>query len=939
MTLPSTTVSTPGLTIAFRDTSDWGTGFIGGVTITNTSGAPISNWTIAFNLANTITNLWNAQIASHTGSRYVLAAMPYNGSIATGQSVSFGFQATGGAPTLPTSCVFNGQAVGSGTTPPPTLSIADASVTEATGQSKTESFTVSLSAASTTPVSVAYTTVDGTAHAGTNYTATSGTLTFVPGTTSQTISVPTNASGTGTDAYTVRLSNSTGASIAGGTAIGTIINPLPTLSIEDATVTEGSSPTPGETFTLHLSTASASTVTVAYKTVDGTAKAGADYTAASGTATFQPGSKTATITIATQPGTAGTKTFALALSNPSGATLADGTATGTIIDPTSAGTPSVSVADVTVDETTTATGGTLLPSGYLSTAGNQIIAADGTPVKISAINWYGFETNSYAPQGLWAQSYKTMMDQMVHLGFNAIRLPFSLQLFGSGSTPTGINYSLNPDLAGLNGLGIMDKIVSYANQIGLKIILDDHRSAAGSSANDNGLWYDGGYTEADWITTWKMLATHYAGNSTVIAADLLNEPHGAATWGDGSATDWAAAATRAGDAIQAINPHWLIMVEGIQTYQGQSTWWGGNLMGAASHPVTLTDAHQLVYSAHDYPSSVYAQPWFSDPAYPANLDAIWNKYWGYLYQNDTAPVFLGEFGSKLATASDQEWVTQLVKYLDAPGGAAGAQGVSWAYWDWNPTSGDTGGILKDDWSTIDVTKMNAIMPALYHSGSTTTVSPATVDFQVKLSTASSAPVSLHYQTTDGTAKAGVDYVAQSGTLIFAPGTTTAIVSADLLGDASATASLNFFLSLSDPVGASLLDEKATATLIPASIGTSGASGGTSGSSSGGTGDGTTTARDVVVTPTVSQSWTGGFLDNVTVTNNGDQTLSQWEVEMTTPSAVTNLWNAVTLSHSGNTYLLGNAAYNGTIAAHGSVSFGFQAAGSSADPLTAVFVHS
>ncbi len=78
--------------------------------------------------------------------------------------------------------------------------------------------------------------------------------------------------------------------------------------------------------------------------------------------------------------------------------------------------------------------------------------------------------------------------------------------------PSGINYTLNPDLAGLDGLGIMDKIVAYASQIGLKIILDDHRSAAGSGPNDNGLWYDDGYTAQDWVNTWTMLAQHYAGN-------------------------------------------------------------------------------------------------------------------------------------------------------------------------------------------------------------------------------------------------------------------------------------------------------------------------------------------------------------------------------------------------------------------------------------------
>ncbi|MCB8875308.1 cellulase family glycosylhydrolase [Acidisoma silvae] len=836
MTSPTTTVTTPGLTVSFADTSDWGSGFTGGITITNTSGTAISNWTIGFTLANAITNIWNAQIASHSGNSYVLSNMAYNSTIAAGQSVTLGFQADGGNPVLPTRYVFNGRSIST----------------------------------STAPV-------------------------------------------------------------------------LPVITPANASVTETSAASTPETFTLTLSAASATPVTVAYKTVDGTAKAGVDYTAASGTVTIAAGKTQASVTVQTKPGTTGSKAYTLQLSSPSGATLATTSATGTIIDPAPVVLPQITAANVTVQESTASTGsgGTLLPSGYLSTSGNQIVSATGTAVKLAAINWYGFETNSYAPQGLWIQNYKTMMNQMVQLGFNAIRLPFSLQLFASSSTPSGINYTLNPDLAGLNGLGIMDKIVAYANQIGLKIILDDHRSAAGSGPNDNGLWYDNGYTAAQWISTWQMLAQHYAGNSAVIGADLLDEPHGAATWGDGSANDWAAAATQAGDAIQAVNPNWLIMVEGIQTYSGQSTWWGGNLMGVASHPITLTDPGKLVYSPHDYPASVYDQSWFNAANYPNNLTSVWDQYWGYIYKDGIAPVFLGEFGSTLQSTSDQEWIHSLVNYIDAPGGVGGAQGISWAYWDWNPTSGDTGGILENDWATVDTTKMNAITPALYHSGTGTSVSPLTVDFQVKLSSASAGPVTVHYQTVDGTAKAGTDYVAESGTLTFQPGETAEIVSATLLGTHAVTSQLTFMLDLSTPSGATLATTQATATLVPAVTSSTGAgSTGTSAGTGGGSGTavgsgGSTPLPAVSVIAHTTQSWTGGFLDSLTVGNSGSQGVSSWEVEITTPSTITNLWNAVIVSHIGNTYLVGNASYNADIAAGGLVTAGFQASGSSSDPLTAV----
>nr|WP_245864228.1 cellulase family glycosylhydrolase [Paenibacillus donghaensis] len=70
-----------------------------------------------------------------------------------------------------------------------------------------------------------------------------------------------------------------------------------------------------------------------------------------------------------------------------------------------------------------------------------------------------------------------------------------------------------------------------------------------------------------------MLAQRYADNPTVIGADLHNEPHGTASWGTGNlATDWRLASERAGNAILAVNPNWLILVEGIETnVQGNSS--------------------------------------------------------------------------------------------------------------------------------------------------------------------------------------------------------------------------------------------------------------------------------------------------------------------------------------------------------------------------------
>ncbi len=174
--------------------------------------------------------------------------------------------------------------------------------------------------------------------------------------------------------------------------------------------------------------------------------------------------------------------------------------------------PSITVGDVTLTEGNPTTASI---TGYFHTSGNQILDANNQTARIAGVNWFGFETTNFAPHGLWTRSYTSMMDQMKQLGFNTIRLPFSDQLFDAGSVPNGIDFAKNPDLQGLSGLQIMDKIVDYAGQIGLRIMLDHHRSDAGNSANEGGLWYTSAYPESRWISDWTMLASRYAGNPTV----------------------------------------------------------------------------------------------------------------------------------------------------------------------------------------------------------------------------------------------------------------------------------------------------------------------------------------------------------------------------------------------------------------------------------------
>ena len=340
---------------------------------------------------------------------------------------------------------------------------------------------------------------------------------------------------------------------------------------------------------------------------------------------------------------------------------------------------------------------------YLHTSGAKIIDSHGNVVRLTGLNWFGLETSNYCPHGLWTRSMGSVLDQIKSLGYNCLRVPYCNQAFDAGSTPNGIDYNLNPDLQGLTGLQILDKLVAGAQARGLKIILDRHRPDSGGQS---ALWYTSQYSEQRWISDWTMLASRYAGNDTVIGCDLHNEPHDPATWGSGdTTTDWRLAAQRCGNAILGVNPHLLIIVEGIQSVNGDSYWWGGNLEAAGASPVLLNVADQLVYSAHDYPASVYGQPWFSDPSYPNNLPGVWSKHWGYLVENNVAPVYVGEFGTKNQTVSDSQWFHGMASYVSG-------NGLSFTFWCLNPDSGDTGGILQDDWQTVNQDKQSVLQPLL-----------------------------------------------------------------------------------------------------------------------------------------------------------------------------------------------------------------------------------
>jgi endoglucanase len=403
-----------------------------------------------------------------------------------------------------------------------------------------------------------------------------------------------------------------------------------------------------------------------------------------------------------------------------------------------------------------AAGSTLIPPGYLHTSGAQILSATNRPVRLAGVNWYGMDCSGMVPGGLDHQPLDAICRQIAALGFNTIRLPFSVQAVAQN--PSVRQYlGANPLLQGKSVLQIMDAVIAAAARAGLKVVLDNHRSDAGWSVQSNGLWYTQTYPESAWLAAWRTVVTRYRGSTTVIGCDLRNEPgapppnaaawpqNGGALWGyespsnhTGHPGNWAAAAERAGNAILSLNPNLLIFAEGVRydpagpAANNNVYWPGGNLSGVgrpggprpAPVHITLRIPNRLVYSVHDYGPDMYSGlPWGQPSSTQADCWSVWDATWGYIATQGIAPIWLGEFGTVNGyTPNDSTppqyytdpnpvnpqgaWFTHLVAYLDDLQTRYGSG--HWCYWALNgtqspapgrdPSRADWYGILDPTWT-------------------------------------------------------------------------------------------------------------------------------------------------------------------------------------------------------------------------------------------------
>ncbi len=339
------------------------------------------------------------------------------------------------------------------------------------------------------------------------------------------------------------------------------------------------------------------------------------------------------------------------------------------------------------------------------------------------------ESESYAPHGLWSFSIDHFMEKLTYLKINVLRLPFSVWLVINDPSNTNVDCSSNSQtiakfgdarVCDLSALDLMEHLVDVLADNGILVLLDQHRLHGGAWTDiDNWitpLWYDDTFSEAQVLQSWDILMDRFAGQWNVMGLDLKNEPRDPASWGyNDTSTDWNQAAERIIQHIAGYYPSFtgLFFVEGVAenadspTSNSYSHWWGGNLEGIHWYPISTGDSgwdERVVYSPHTYGPDVYDQSYFQySSGFPTNLPTIWDLHFGFVEDLTGHPIVTGEWGGMYGSGPtgdrDVEWHDTFASYL-----VDNCMSDNF-YWCLNPNSGDTGGLLNDDWSTYNDAKV------------------------------------------------------------------------------------------------------------------------------------------------------------------------------------------------------------------------------------------
>ena len=657
----------------------------------------------------------------------------------------------------------------------PSISIADASTTNE--NAALTNLVASISAASGKPITVDYATSNGTATAGADYTAGTGTITFAPGVTSQNIPVTVLADAVDevNETVTVTLSNPSEVTLNDATGVLTITDDdnAPSISIADLTTSDEAGVP--HLVTVSLSAASSQSITVDFATANGTATATNDYVATNGTLTFNPGdtSKTISVTIVQDTLAEVNETFTIGLSNASNASISDASGTVTISD--DEGVPSLSIANVTTANENAAN---LVATVTLSGVSSQIVTvnfatANGTATATedytSTTGTLTFSPNA-TTQTISIPILADTIDEANEAFTVALSSPTNATVSSSSGTATmtitdddaAPSISIN-DVATTNESAGSTNLVASLSTASAKTITVDYATSDGTATASSD------YTAATGTITFAPGVT-----SQNVPVAVLADPTDEA--------DETVTVTLSNPSNVSLNDATGILTitddDGAPTLSIADLSTPDETAVARSMTVTLSSASAKTVTVN------YAT---------ANATAIAAN--DYISTSGTLTFAPGITSKTLAVTIVQDTIDEAHETLNVV------------------LSSPTNASIADATGVMTITDDDVTPGLSIADASTSDETAANLTATVTLSGPSSSTVTVNYATSNGTATAGADYTATTGTLTFIPGDTSETFNIPILADTVDEVNEVFSVTLSSPSNAVINDVLGQFTIV------------------------------------------------------------------------------------------------------------------------------
>uniref|UniRef100_K3WF81 Glycoside hydrolase family 5 domain-containing protein n=1 Tax=Globisporangium ultimum (strain ATCC 200006 / CBS 805.95 / DAOM BR144) TaxID=431595 RepID=K3WF81_GLOUD len=423
------------------------------------------------------------------------------------------------------------------------------------------------------------------------------------------------------------------------------------------------------------------------------------------------------------------------------------------------GRPTVEVTDITITNPAKYTDNKCQQPNFVSKNGKILaVMADNTEVQIDikGVNWLGMENSKGVPEGLWDNTREgsTMYRVSQFLSnnnFNVVRLPLAVDsvMRNIDIDISLINTNSNRAFDSVtNYLKLLSLVVQGLGQSKIGVVLDFHVLSAFRAEESTGLWYGTAIQIADIKTAIDNLATLLCNSQhfNVMGIDLKDGLGLSATWGDGSDTDWAAAATDLGNYMLTACPSWLAFVQGIQGSSHKDLYddkeiksrfpAGSDLSNVKAAPIKLATSNKVVYSPKYFSSSYLPYQYFfdssvskgdmledyvesSDTKLRANVITNMGYMFGDTYETGAA-VVLSTFGGLMGKSADltpKLTSTRIVNVLIEQMLATEKSLAGGFWWTLNPdtywsypapdnSNGTSQGLVDDTWRAANMDVLN-----------------------------------------------------------------------------------------------------------------------------------------------------------------------------------------------------------------------------------------